>query len=82
VIFMKRKGSQITHAERISSVRRAEENERGGYKRPEKIGLNGLLRSYLCQSRLSDCVIKGKCANLDKCRYGQRYIKLTKGREG
>ncbi len=47
----------------------------------EKIPLKKLKRDYLCMKAKSLCARIRACPCLDRCRYGQRYIELTRGEE-
>ena len=37
-----------------------------------------LIASYLCHGEKSACVVKGTCSVLESCRYGQRYLELSR----
>ena len=41
----------------------------------EKLPTHELVGMYLCERKKSRCVKGLKCECLDKCRYGQEYIK-------
>lgn len=41
-----------------------------------------LVASYLCHGEKSDCVVKETCSVLESCRYGQRYLELSRMNHG
>ena len=45
---------------------------------PDSISLYSLVKHHLCKGEFSDCVSRRACDCLDVCRFGQRYIALTK----
>ena len=68
-------------AAKIIPTERAEKKRRGDCHAgidPDSLGLKSLMKHHLCKGEFSDCVSRRTCDCLDVCRFGQRYIALTK----
>ncbi len=74
---MKINGVRYFRAERVTSYDKPVQRDNDDV-RIEKLSMKSLVRNYLCSGAQSICVATGKCECLDRCRYGQRYVELTR----
>ncbi|MBP3541812.1 MAG: hypothetical protein J6K72_08410 [Clostridia bacterium] len=66
---------EVTKPGAVSGKRKKRKNNDEEIPKIEKLPTHELVRMYLCERKKSRCVKYGSCECLDKCRYGQEYIK-------